>query len=202
MRPENSRRRLRGTRSDILGKPFQNFIDGLLAIREWIPVLLVTTVETYLKDVLIYAASLDPAITESSEQPMPSASYTEVVRAGSFEALAQELRSEWARNFVDNKGGPTRWIKRLHSMGARGYHPETAKKMETLWGVRHLIVHSSGLATPDFVRLHPEIGVKVGENIIIRPNQIIAWSKVVYDFVDVTDSYFVQRYRLGTPSTT
>ena len=189
--------------SDTLLKPSNQFTGGLLTVREWIPVLLVTTVEAYLKDVLIYAASLDPAIMESSEQPPPSASYAEVMRAGSFGALTQELRSEWARNFVDKgKGGPTRWIERLHKMGARGYRPETAKEMETLWGVRHLIVHSRGVATPDFVRLHPEIGVKVDENLLIRPNQIIAWIKLVYHFVEVTDFYFVQRYGPGTVSTT
>ena len=87
-------------------------------------------------------------------------------------------------------------------MGARGYRPETAKEMETLWGVRHLLVHSVGVATPEFVRRHPEIGVKVGESILIRSDQLSAWIRVAYHFVDVTDFYFVQRYGPGTVSTT
>ena len=45
--------------SDTLVKPLQQFTDGLLTVHEWIPVLLVTTVEAYLKDVLIYAAKVD-----------------------------------------------------------------------------------------------------------------------------------------------
>ena len=76
---------------------------------DWVPVLLVTTVEAYLKDVLIFAAKTDPSIMESSNQ---SASYTEVLRARSIGELTEELQSRWARNFVDD-GGPDRWIKRL-----------------------------------------------------------------------------------------
>jgi hypothetical protein len=187
--------------SDTLCKPIQQFTDGFLTVREWIPVLTVTIVETYLKEVLIYAASMDTSIMESSEQPAPSASHAEVMRAGSVEGLTKELRSQWARNFVD-RGGPTRWIERLAKMGAREYRPETAKEMETLWGVRHVIIHSAGVVTPDFVRLHPDFGAKVGEKILIRSNQLIAWFKIVYHFVDVTDFYFVQRYAPGKVSTT
>jgi hypothetical protein len=73
--------------------------------------------------------------------------------------------------------------------------------METLWGVRHLIVHSAGVATPAFVHRHPEIGATVGESILIRSGQISAWVDVIYHFVDVTDFYFVQRYGPGTGST-
>ena len=183
--------------SDTL-KPIKQFTDGFLTVREWIPVLLVTTVEAYLKDVRIYAAKVDPSIMESSEQ---SASYSEVVRARSLGELTEELQSRWARNFVDD-GGPDRWIKRLTKMGARGYRPKTANEMETLWGVRHLIVHSRGLATPEFVRRHAEIGAKVGESILIRSAQLTAWITVVDHFVDVTDFYFVQRYGQGTLSNT
>jgi hypothetical protein len=183
---------------NILLEPVKQFTGGLLTVREWIPVLLVTTVEAYLKDVRIYAAKVDPAIMESSEQ---SASYAEVIRARSIEELTEELQSRWARKFVDD-GGPDRWIKRLSKMGARGYRPETGNEMEILWGVRHLIVHSRGIATPEFVRRHPEIGAKVGESILIRSAQLTQWITVVYHFVDVTDFYFVQRYGSGTVSTT
>jgi hypothetical protein len=184
--------------SDTLVGPVKQFTAGWLTVREWIPVLLVTAVEAYLKDVRIYAAKVDPAIMESSEQ---SASYAEVVRALSIEELTEELQSRWARKFVDD-GGPERWIKRLTKMGARGYRPETANEMETLWGVRHLLVHSRGVATPEFVRRHPGVGAKVGESILIRSAQLTAWITVADHFVDVTDFYFVQRYGLGTVSNT
>ena len=112
---------------DTLRKPSDQFIGGFRTVYEWIPVLTVTIVETYLKDVLIYAASMDTSIMESSEQSAPSASYAEVMRAGSVEGLTKELRSQWARNFVD-RGGPTRWIERLAKMIALGIVPNAPQR--------------------------------------------------------------------------
>src|SRR6266496_4211668 len=151
-----------------------------------------------LKDVRMFEARVNPAIMESSEQ---CATYAEVVRSRSIEELTEEMQSRWARNFVDD-GGPVRWIDKLTRMGARGYDSQAASKMETLWGVRHVIVHSAGVATADFVRRHPNFGAKVAENILIRPDQLCEWISVIYHFVDVTDSYFVQRYGPGPVSTT
>ena len=70
------------------------------------------------------------------------------------------------------------------------------------WGVRHVIVHSGGVATPDFVRRHPDFGAKVGDSILIRSDQLIEWISVIGHFVDVTDFYFVKRYGPGPISTT
>ena len=106
--------------------------------------LLVTTVEAYLKDVRIFEAKINPAIMESSDQ---SVTYGEVVRSLSINDLAEELQSGWARNFVDD-GGPTRWIDKLTRMGARGFDSEISKKMETL--LRDLIRLNSHFS---FVRL-------------------------------------------------
>jgi hypothetical protein len=95
-------------------------------------------VEAYLKGVLIYAAKLDPAIMESSEQ---SASSAEVMRARSLDELEElkaELPSRWARNFVDD-GGPDRWIKRLTKMGAREYRSQAANELETLWSLNWIL---------------------------------------------------------------
>jgi hypothetical protein len=177
--------------SEIVLKPLQQLNEGLLILNQWIPVLLVTTVEAYLKDVRIFEAKINPAIMESSEQ---SVTYAEVVGSRSIEDLAEEMQSRWARNFVDD-GGPARWIDKLTRMGARTYDLQTANKMEVLWGVRHVIVHSSGVATPDFVGRHPDFGVTVGKKIVIRNDQLLEWIRVAYHFVDVTDSYFVQRYK-------
>ena len=72
--------------SDTLLKPIEQFMDGFRTVLEWTPVLLVTTVEAYLEDVLIYAAKIDPAIMESS-RPRPTVPYAEVARAQSLEEL-------------------------------------------------------------------------------------------------------------------
>lgn len=182
---------------EIMGKiksvfiePAHEFAEGLLAINQWLPVILVTIVEAYLKDVRIFEAKINPEVMKSSDQ---SITYADVVRAESIDDLTDEMQSRWARNFVDD-GGPTRWIEKLTRMGARGYASQTADKMETLWGVRHVIVHSAGVATRDFVRRHPNFGVQVEANIRVSLKQISEWIRLVYHFVDVTDSYFAQRY--------
>lgn len=164
---------------------------------EWMPVLVVTIVEAYLRDVLVYVASIDSTLMKNSEI---SASYAEMTNASSLEELLQGLRYQWARKFL-SEGGPKHWIQALTKMGARGYSSEVEKEMETLWGVRHLIVHSTGIATPDFVRRHPDFGVAVGKRIQVELNQLDGWLEHIYRFVDLTDAYFVQRYKLKSPET-
>jgi hypothetical protein len=162
---------------------------GVLAIHEMMPVIFVAVVEAYLKDVLIFAAGIDTSLMDCTGQTV---TYQDALNAKSLEELLIELRSKWARTFVDS-GGPTTWIGSLEAMGARGYLPETVSQMEMLWGVRHLIVHSAGVANADFVRTHPELKAQVGKRFIVNNAQIREWSAAMYDFVDVTDRYFVRR---------
>jgi hypothetical protein len=56
---------------------------SVMTIIDWMPVMIVTTVEAYLIDVLAYAASIDPTLMQRSEQ---SASYAELTTASSLEA--------------------------------------------------------------------------------------------------------------------
>jgi hypothetical protein len=65
--------------------------------------------------------------------------------------------------------------------------------METLWGVRHLIVHSAGIANVDFVRRYPYLNPEVGKRFIVSNAHIKEWFAAMYDFVEVTDQYFFQR---------
>jgi hypothetical protein len=78
-------------------------------------------------------------------------------------------------------------------MGARGYPSDTVGQLETLWGVRHLIVHSAGIANVEFNRRHPHLNAQVGQRFIVNNAHLRQWSAAMYDFVDVTDQYFVQR---------
>ena len=123
---------------------------------------------------------------------MTPASYEQLLKAESLKEVLVELRGKWAKNFVDN-GGPTGWIKRLTAMGARGYRPSTLKLMEALWGVRHLTVHSAAIVTPEFVRQHPHFEKKVGDHFVVTNNHLKEWLAAIYDFVEVTDVYFVKR---------
>ena len=176
--------------SDLLLGPIDEFTRGVLTSHIWTPVILVSIVEAYLKDVRIFEAKVNPEIMDASEQ---SVSYADVMEAHSIEELTEEMQSRWARRFVED-GGPRRWIDRFTRMGAREYDPDCGDKMETLWGVRHLVVHSAGVVTRDFVRRHPDYGAKVGEQIKVGSNRLLEWIRTVGGFVEVTDSYFVNRY--------
>jgi len=162
---------------------------GILTIHELMPVLIVAIVEAYLKDVLVYAAGIDDTLMEHTEQ---TASYQDALRARNLEDLILEFRSNWARKFVDTRG-PARWMKRLEAMDARGYQPDTLGLMESLWGVRHLIVHSAGIVNSEFIRRHPGFKTETAKRFIVSNAHLKEWLAAVYDFVDITDQYFVQR---------
>jgi hypothetical protein len=170
-------------------KEVTDLTGGVLIVHEMMPVLFVTIVEAYLKDVFIYAAGIDASLMDRTGQTL---TYPEALNAKSLEEVLIEFRRKRARSFVDN-GRPTTWIESLEAMGATGYRPETVSEMETLWGVRHLIVHSAGIANPDFVRRHPELKAQVGKRFIVNSAQIKQWSAAMYDFVEITDQYFVRR---------
>src|SRR5260370_14329218 len=67
---------------------------GVLAIHEFLPVLMVALTEAYLKDVLVYAAGIDPTLMERSEQ---SASYNDVLNATSLADVIEQLRRHSAK---------------------------------------------------------------------------------------------------------
>ncbi len=164
-------------------------VEGINVISEWTPVIIVTIAETYLKDVLTYAARIDKAIMQSSESTVFG---NDVLNASSLEELADEIRGKWARRFIDD-GGPKRWIEKLIAMGARGYQPNTSEDLEVLWGVRHLVVHSAGIATAEFNRRHPGFPVKLGDRVKVTSELKHQWIACLYDFVRATDRYFVRR---------
>lgn len=176
-----------------------NHIRQLRTALEVFPIVLVTTVEAYLHDVLVCASGLDSSLmttrTRSGRdggQSERTASYPEVCSARSLDELKTALRSRWATNWI-NRGGPSRWISRLQRMGVNRYAANTASDMEYLWGIRHVIVHSAGVVTVAFVRRHR--APTAGERVQLTYPQLRKWAELIYHFVDVTDAYFVQRLR-------
>jgi hypothetical protein len=156
----------------------------------WQVVMLVTCAEAYLQDVLEAAAALDVDLMNESEQ---AAKYEDVISAPSLGALALELRRRWARRWLEG-GGPTSWITRLTKMGARGYPPDLAKRLELIWGIRHNVVHSAGIATSDLVKRHPAAAKAVGDRIQIPMPQMTNFFTNVQAFLQPTEDYFLKRY--------
>jgi hypothetical protein len=64
--------------------------------------------------------------------------------------------------------------------------------METLWGVRHLIIHSAAIVNAEFISHHPDFKAQLGKRFIVNNTQLKQWLEVMFDFVEVTDRYFAR----------
>lgn len=171
-------------------KNLETRTERLQTITLWQVVMLVTCVEAYLQDVLTTAASVDPELMNKSEQ---CAQYADIIGATSLDALANELRARWARGWLSD-GGPTRWIARLGKMGARGYPKDLARRLEPIWGIRHVVVHAAGVATPDFVKRHPGMVKAAGNRVRVSDHDSVKFVKAIQEFLDPTDGFFLARY--------
>jgi hypothetical protein len=168
----------------------QGRVDRLGTATLWQLVVLVTCVEAYFQDLLSSAAGLDPALMSKSQQVAP---YADIVAANSLVDLANELRIRWARGWMSD-GGPTRWVSRLESMGARGYPKGLVPQLELMWGIRHAIVHSAGVATAEFVRRHPGVVKAKGDRIRVGSKYSLAFFEAVRSLMEPTDRFFIARY--------
>lgn len=174
---------------DRINKTTRDRIERFGTVKLWQVVILVTCVEAYLQDLLSAAASVDPELMSKSQQ---FALYSDVIAATSLDELANELRARWARGWLSD-GGPTRWIARLERMGARGYPRDLAIRLERIWGIRHIVVHAAGVATPDFVKRHPGVVALAGDRL---PSNLDfkAFVEAVEGFMEPTEQFFLKRY--------
>ena len=159
-------------------------------LNEWYVVMQVTFTETYLHDMLCEVAQVDESYMKNSAQ---TASYAELHASASLTTVLDDMRSHWARAFID-EGGPAHWIERLSKMGARGYAPDAGHRLEQCWGVRHVVVHRAGEVTADFAKRHPEFGWKKGDRVAITPRAFYPWLDAIKSFVETTDAFFQRRH--------
>jgi hypothetical protein len=155
----------------------------------WQVVMLVTCIEAYLQDLLVAAASVDPEFMSKSKQVAP---YADVVSATSLDELANELRQRWARGWLSD-GGPTHWISSLDKMGAKHYPVGLAARLELIWGIRHVTVHTAGVATADFLKRHPGAAGAVGDRVRVSSGQFKAFLETGRDFLEPTERFFLAR---------
>jgi hypothetical protein len=166
--------------------------ERLQTLHQWQIVMLVTCTETYLQDLLAEAAKIEPELMRNSQQ---LASYADIVGATSLELLADGMRSRWARNWLAD-GGPTRWISRLEKMGARNYPTNLSRELERFWSIRHLVVHSAGVVTPEFRKKHPELGKAWPVQINVTHHYIKKFVEEIGKFLEPTEAYFIKRFPL------
>jgi hypothetical protein len=163
--------------------------DRLNATRLWLSVMLVTCVETYLQDVLGAAARHDPALIRTSELTFTGPA---IMDAASLDQLKDAVCDRWARSWL--RGGPSDWMARLHKMGARGFGKDLGARLERLWGIRHVVVHSAGVATPEFVRRHPDLRVTTGSHVPMSLPDFQVYLIAAMGLVEPAESMFLARY--------
>lgn len=156
----------------------------------WQVVVLATCVEAYLQDVLSEAAALDGTLMGRSGLSVP---YSKVIASQSLSELAKAMRDNWARAWVAH-GGPSKWLKRLEALGARGYEVNLATQMELIWGVRHLVVHHAGTATTEFLALYPQTPKSPEGKIRVGSKGLGSFVEACKAFLDVTEEYLLSRY--------
>ncbi len=159
-------------------------------LHEWYCVMEVTFAEAFLHDVMVECAAVDAPLMAESKQ---AASYEDLQSAVSLESVLVQLRGKWAQNFID-RGGPATWIDRLSRMGARGFPPRLAERLEELWGVRHLVVHHAGSITQDFSKRHPTFVAISAGRLVLDKDKVLSYVKDVSTFVEVTNDFTVKRY--------
>jgi len=81
--------------ADLRGR-IDRLVASVRVVTYWVPVMLVTYVETFLVDALIEASAYDGRVVTSSEQPTTLA---EILTFGSLEEVSSELRSRWGTRF-------------------------------------------------------------------------------------------------------
>jgi len=115
-------------------------------------------------------------------------------RSSPLEVSRKSLRNseaDGARGFVDNSG-PAVWIKRLESRGIAKIPKGVVDDLEQLWGVRHLVVHSAGVATREFASRRTARKPVAGEPIKVSSAQLKSWTDSVYAFVRTVDAFYAR----------
>jgi len=75
-------------------------------------------------------------------------------------------------------------------MGARGYAVGLAPRLELIWGIRHVTVHTAGVATADFLQRHPGAAKAVGDRVKVSLPQFKVYLAAVREFLETTENSF------------
>ena len=135
-------------------------------------VMLVSYLEIYIEDVWIEMGRKNPSIikdlTIDAKRLMETASMEDL----HLEVL--EALSDWSRAHVPS-GGPKKWAKKLHDMGARTVDKAAIAALQELYDVRNLIVHQRSTVSRAHERDYPKSGLVAGKQLIISYPQLKDW---------------------------
>jgi hypothetical protein len=152
---------------------------------EWMSVMLVTFLETYLEESLVSLALKNPNLLRDAT---PMACHR-VVEANSIEELHSEVRQQWSRTVL-RPGGPEKWMRRLRGLGADKDCDKSTQSLQHLWDTRNLIVHAQSVVSPEYDRKYQTATFKVGERLKIGSHQFKVWTRAVGEFTESIDRFF------------
>ena len=150
---------------------------------EWMSVMLVTFIETYLEDGFIRLAVLNPKLIKDA---LPI-DHNIILEVESIDELREEMRQQWAHQKVE--GGPRKFVRRLKDMGARGYDEKEIFRVEHLWDTRNLIVHSRGIVDGAYAKKYKHL--QKGVHVKVNSSQLQWWFPALKGFVECTDTFFL-----------
>ncbi len=170
--------------ADTLTTAMRDYVTVKHLTYRWISVMFVALLEGYLEDGLITLATKNPKVLRDAPPLHPQ----RALEIDSIEALRDEVRQQWAHNFL-RPGGPETWLKRLRNIGARGYDPDAVFVIQHLWDTRNLIVHARGIASAAYARKYE---AKNGEPIEVTIYEMMGWLGALKSFTICTDGFFLK----------
>ena len=115
----------------------------------------------------------------------------DVLSVTSVDELVSGMCTQWAREWLREK--PTVWISRLRNMGVKDYPDGLAPRLELIWDIRHVVVHSAGIATANFVKQYPGVAA-AGDRVQVGSRDLVGFIVSVKGFIEPTERCFVTRY--------
>jgi hypothetical protein len=167
-----------------LNKRISEYVMASRLSYEWISVMLVAFTEAYLEDGLIGLAVVNPQLLMNDA---PSTDYARIFEVQSLDELREEMRRQWALQKL--QGGPSKFVRRLKDMGARGYDDREIFRVQHLWDTRNLIVHSRGIVDRNYVAKFKHL--EKGTHVKVNLPQIQHWLPALSGFVECTDAFFL-----------
>jgi len=172
---------------DQIGEDVRAYVNETRFTVQWLCVMLVTFVTTYLEDALVYLAVHNPEWMKEAD-PL---SYQAIFEAETTDELRSEMIRRWADKSV--QAGPRGWFALLKKLGARDYKDETQFLLTHLWDVRNRVIRDRGTADASFVKAYGSLKLTCGTNIPLTNETLKWWLGGLSHFTETTDR-FISRY--------
>lgn len=169
------------------------YADSLETGSEAILVMLVASLEAYLRDLLTFAAQQDSSLL--TKHPVEIAYESkEVAGWTSIDTVRAALPELWAKEWLRRRPSPGAMVSGLRKLGVEAINDDVVAAFDIVLGIRHLIVHTAGTVDDAFLSKHPGTPQKKGEKIIVGEPGIWSAATAVFDLFAPTEDSFARRF--------